>query len=768
MSKASVVRVLTAALLIGLSVLAVLTIDPRLGLDLRGGTSITLQTSDGPGVEANAASTDRTIEVLRRRVDGLGVAEPTIARVGDTRVLVELPGVSDTAGAVAAIGQTAQLTVHPVLDIGDPAAVPAEPDASVDTAAELTLLDEDLQPVRLGPSVITGEGIGDSIGRVSDLGAGNEVVINFRGDGSGQWGALTAEAACSPPGAPTRRVAFVLDGEVISSPPVADQVTCGVGIVGGSTVITGGFTLDEAQDLAALVEGGALPLPVEILSTSSITATLGDEAIEASVLAGVIGIGLTAIFLVIVYRLLGLLAAVALASYGLLSYAALLVIGATLTLPGLAGLLLSAGLAIDANVLVFERAREERAGGTRLRGSLRTAYAKALSAIADSAITTIIAAVLLFILASGPVRGFGITLIVGTVASLVSALLVTRAFTDVASGAWLERRAGLSGISTPGRVRTWLMRKNPDLMRHRRRWLALSGVLLVLATSGIVFRGLNFGVEFTGGRLAEFTTAQTVDVGEARDAVAAAGFPDAVVQRTGQDDISIRTPQITDAEANTLQEAIAGLGGQTERFRDEVVGPTLGNELRDKALLALGIALLAQLAYLAVRFRWTFSSGTVLAMLHDVLIVIGAFAWLGKPIDGVFLAAVLTIIGVSVNDSIVTMDRIRELWTGDRTSPLPAVANAAILQTAPRTVNTGIGAMFILATLFLLGGSSLTDFGLALLLGLIIGTYSSAFTATPLLLEFETRSQKPPPMPKVVVPQTGPGARARANSGAVV
>ena len=185
---------------------------------------------------------------------------------------------------------------------------------------------------------------------------------------------------------------------------------------------------------------------------------------------------------------------------------------------------------------------------------------------------------------------------------------------------------------------------------------------LVLATAGIVTRGLNLGVEFTGGRLAEFSTTQEVPVEQAREAVVRAGFPTAVVQRAGQDDVSVRTARITDEEQERIRTEIAALGGGAERIRDETVGPTLGDELRTRALIALGVALLAQLVYLAVRFRWTFGAGAVLAMLQDVLVVLGIFAWLGKPIDGVFLAAALTIIGVSINDSIVTLDRVRELW----------------------------------------------------------------------------------------------------------
>jgi SecD/SecF fusion protein len=763
LSRASLARALLALVVLVLSAYFTLTTPPRLGLDLRGGTQIVLQTKDSSTTKADSQSTDRALEVLRKRVDALGVSEPTLARSGDRRIIVELPGVQDPREAAKVIGQTAELTFHKVLAA----------DAPVGQGKAST--DESGQPLRLGPTALTGDGVKDAASSLDEFGASRYVGVDFTGTGDRAWSTLTADAACAPPGDPGRRVAIVLDGKVISSPQVDPSVQCGVGIVGGRTSITGTFTAQEAEDLSVLIKGGALPVPVEVLEQRTVGPTLGADAIDASGRAALIGLTLTALFLIVVYRLVGLLAAVGLASYGLISYGALVALGATLTLPGLAGLLLSAGLAIDANVLVFERAREEQAAGhpRGLRGALQNGFTKAWSAIADSNVTTLIAAGLLFLFASGPVRGFAVTLCIGVLASMVSALVVCRVLTETAMARGpVLKRPGLTGLAALGRFRNWLIRRSPDLMRHRRRWLAISAVAVVLATSGIAVRGLNFGVEFTGGRLVEYSTSTTVPVEQARAAVAQAGFPRAVVQQSGDDDITVRTGQISNDQQVRIQEALQAGGGSVTKLRDELVGPTLGDELRQKALIALAVALAAQLAYLAVRFRWSFGAAAVLAMLHDVLIVLGVFAWLGRPIDGVFLAATLTIIGVSVNDSIVTLDRIRETWAGKRTAPLAEVANEAILQTAPRTINTGIGAMFILAALTVLGGDSLTDFAFALLLGLVVGTYSSAFTATPLLLAFDRHSSSPPPMPKRASGPSRPSGRGPArvpqDSGAVV
>ncbi|MCW2681225.1 MAG: bifunctional preprotein translocase subunit SecD/SecF, partial [Frankiales bacterium] len=622
----------------------------------------------------------------------------------------------------------------------------------VDTSKPNHLVDESGVPVFVGPATLTGEEVGDAAATVDQTtGTQRYVSIDFRGEGGRKWEELTGAAACNPPGDDKRRVAIVLDGQVISSPQVAEAVQCNVGIQGGSTQITGSFSQAEADELAILIKGGALPVPVEIISRSTVGPSLGQEAIDSSIKAGIIGLSLTALFLIVVYRFVGFLASVALASYGLISYGTLVALGATLTLPGLGGLLLSAGLAIDANVLVFERAREEYAASRhkRLLPSLDNGFSKAFSAIADSNVTTLLAAGLLFVLAAGPVRGFGVTLVIGVLASVVSALLVTRVLTEFAlKRGLLDKRPHLTGLASLGRFREWLEAKKPDLMQHSKKYLVASAILLLVCVAGMFVRGFNFGVEFTGGRVVEFATTQDVSVGEARRAVEEAGFPTAVVQQSNEENITVRTARISDAEVEEVRTALAEVGGEATVSADDLIGPTLGDELRQKAIIALVIALLAQLAYLAVRFRWTFAAGTVLAMLHDVLIVIGIFAWLGKPIDGVFLAAALTIIGVSVNDSVVTMDRIRETWAANRTRPLRSVVNEAVIATAPRTINTGLGAMFILGALTFLGGRSLTDFALALLIGLVIGTYSSAFVASPLMMELEKKNSAPPPMPK--------------------
>ncbi|MBP2325147.1 SecD/SecF fusion protein [Kibdelosporangium banguiense] len=734
-------RLVASLFVLAASVYLVLTTAPRLGLDLRGGTQVVLETHDSPTAEADAEATDRTLEVLRRRVDALGVAEPMLARSGDNRIIVELPGLQNPEEAVAAIGRTAQLSFHPVLGVGE-------------GQADRVLPDESGQKLRLGPAALSGEGIEDASGQTNtQAGPGWFVAVDFTSDAARSWEQLTAKAACAAPGDPLRRVAIVLDDKVISSPQVDLNTSCNVGMIGDKMQITGQFSPAEAKDLALLIKAGALPVPVEVIEQRTVGPALGAAAIEDSARAAVIGLVLTAVFLVAVYWLAGLLAVFALACYALVSYAALLAIGATLTLPGLAGFVLAIGMAVDATVLVFERAREERKSA--LPQAIERGFRGALSAIVDSNVTTLLAAGLLFLLASGPVQGFGVTLTVGVLVSLFTTLVLTRVLLR------LVRKPRLSGLTHDGGVRRWVNRQNPDFLAKPRRWLVGAGTAIMIALAGMIFAGPSLGVEFTGGRVLEYSTPGAVDADRVRTAVNDAGFPRAVVQTSGDNAVSVRTEPVDQPAAERIRAAVASVSGSATQIRDEQIGPSLGAELRTKALIALGLAVLAQLAYLAIRFDWRFGVAVVVALAQDVLLILGVFAWLGKTMDGVFLAALLTVIGYSVNDSVVVFDRVRELRGKRQKDPFSRVVGAAVLQTLPRTVNTGIGVLFVLGALLVLGDGSLADFALALLLGLVAGTVSTVATAGPMAILLEQRSPRR-------AATTRPKPRARTGNGAVV
>jgi SecD/SecF fusion protein len=280
-------------------------------------------------------------------------------------------------------------------------------------------------------------------------------------------------------------------------------------------------------------------------------------------------------------------------------------------------------------------------------------------------------------------------------------------------------------------------------MRRTGRLVAIAGVVIAVSFTGIWVSGFDLGLEFSGGRLLEYQPTETVDQEELRSQLADIGFPRAVVQMSGQGNLIIRTEQLTPEEEAAIQDVVQSATGGAERVRDQFVGPTLGTELRNKALIALGVALTVQFIYLAIRFRWTMGVAAVTSMFHDVVVLIGLFAWLGKTIDGVFLAALLTVIGYSINDSVVIFDRIREQRKAHPDSPVDAVTNDACIQTIPRTINTGLGAIFILVAMWVLGGDTLADFALALLIGIIAGTYSSVFVAAPVYARLENRYPAP-------------------------
>lgn len=870
-------RALISLLVILVAFGAAWFIPPRLGLDLSGGTQIVLETQDGPdGTSANSENTDKVVEVLRQRIDRLGVAEANLSRSGENRIIVELPGVQDPAEAAQIVGQTAQLSFHPVLGVGesggqgvqapqggdfanppadearapsdgggeapaegeggemtqeemeellggmggDPGGggmpqAPAGPPAENPEDVALTLPDSEGTMLQLGEAAIQGDRVSSAEAGLDQVNRAQWVVnVAFRGEGRDQWQELTGQAACFQEGDPRRRVAIVLDDQVISSPQVTAETACEVGMAGGQTTISGDFNSETAEELAVLIEGGSLPLPVTEVQRQTVGPTLGAAAIQASAIAAILGIAFTALYITVVYRMVGFLASLALAFYTLIAYGALVAISATLTLPGLAGFVLAIGMAIDANVLIFERAREEyqrqqqvyeankasgmqdsdkegkdgketgalarrrrRAVPPNLEKAFVQGTQKAWSAVLDTNVTTILAAALLFFFASGTVQGFGVTLSLGAIASMISALVIARVFVE-----WAVRRTvikkhpSISGIDRIGKVRTWLVEKNPQLMNFRRVGLIVAALIVVTAIAAPLVRDTNLGVEFTGGRVLEYeiTGEQDLSVDEARGVISGldfAGSDTAVVQESGDGDLSVRTGDISDAEADGITEAIAEETGGVDLVSDELIGPSMGDELRNRALIALGAALALQMIYLAWRFRWSFGVSTMLSLAFNMLLVVGLFIWLGKPIDGVFLAAILSVIGFTVNDSVVVFDRVRDEWAKDDKSSFTEIANRAILNTLPRTVNTTVGAWIILIFLTFLGGSSLQDFSIAMLVGLSTGVVSTVFVAVPIAIWLQKWDKTPPPhviKERKAKQKVAAKAAREADDGAVV
>lgn len=770
MSANTAWRLLLTVVVIAGSIYFTVTKTPALGLDLKGGTRIVLDLKSRDGSEVTQGQATETVEVMRRRVDALGATEPNLEVASGNRINVELPGVTDPAEARDTIGRTAQLTVHPVLA---PSQSPVDPETTrdADTTKQVTLPSEDGGSYTLGPAVIDGRGIGNAAAELDPQNGTWGITIRFDGDASKQWQQVTGQAACNPSGDPKRQVAIVLDGTIISNPQVAEDITCGTGIAGGSTVISGNFNQESAKELATLIKGGALPVNVSVASQSVIGPELGDQAIIDSRNAVIIGAILTLVFIVAYYRLIGFIAMIALSAYGLITYAIIVAFRLTLTLPGIAGFVLSIGMAMDSNILVYERVKEELAAGKQLRNAARAGFKNALSAIIDSNATTVLAALTLYFLAVGEVRGFGLTLTLGTIVSIFVTMVVLRVLVEAVLGRqWAAKHAKLMGLHVGTKFRERITARPPQFVKWSKYLIPVSVALIVLSIAGLAVKGINYGIEFRGGRLVEYSTPQVVEIDRARTELGKLDIEGVVVQRSGAQDVGVRTPSLTPEQLTRVNETIGSLGGgQATVLRDETTGPTFGEELKRKALLALVIGVLIQFALVAVRFRWTFGVGAVLGMIHDAILLLGLFVWLSKPFDSVFLAALLTVISYSVNDTVVVFDRIREQRRRRAGEDFSEVVNDACVQTLPRTINISLCIMFILVALLFLGGQTLADFALALIVGIIFGNYSSVFICSPVAVALERRwpgIRGATSASRKTKPRAAVGSKARGTEGA--
>lgn len=801
-------RVLITLFALVTSIYVAVTQDPNLGLDLKGGTQVTLDLEARPGEELTSGAANETVEILRKRVDSLGVAEPSLEVANNKRIIVSLPGLEDPEQAVETIGKTAQLTIHPVIgaasqpappqtttppaaESGTPTTAPVavtsttsaglgatnspsnvvlgqeaptttapatpttaapvtttappatDPNASApaqDQTGAITATDDSGTAYNLGPAVVTGDGIAGAQAMPPDTGHTTwYLTVDFKGEGAKAWTKLTAEEACKPQTDISRQSAFVLDGKIIQMSGPASTIQCGVGITGNTTEITGIATAEEVKEIALLIRGGALPVNVTIASQQVVGPELGQDAIDSSILAVLIGGAVTILYILLYYRGLGLMAAVALAAYAIISYAVLLLLGLTLTLPGIAGFVLAVAMAMDSNVLVYERIKEEFASGRSMKQAATLGFKNAFTAIQDSNTTTFLAAATLFFIAVGEVKGFGVTLVIGTAVSIFVTLVVLRTLTSgILSLRWAANRPGFLGMHVGAKFRKHMNENPPNLMKASKWFMIVSVGLTLLALAGVGVKGINYGIEFAGGRLIEYKTTTPVDVDVARDRVAGLGFEQAVVQRANESNTSIRLKEVTKEQEPKIDELMKELGGGTaERAQDTTIGPSFGKELKRNATIGLIVGIGLQLAYVAWRFRWTFGIGAVLAMIHDAVLVLGLFAWLGKPFDAIFLASLLTIVAFSVNDTVVVFDRIREQRRRRTGESFARVVSDACAQTFPRTINISLSALFILFALYFFGGVTLSDFALALICGVITGIYSSVMIASPIAVLLE-------------------------------
>ncbi len=544
-------------------------------------------------------------------------------------------------------------------------------------------------------------------------------------------------------------VAILLDGRVQGQPSVIQER-----IATNGRISMGGKSLDEANDLALVLRAGALPAPLHVVEERTLGPSLGQDSIRDGVRASILAVGFVLVVMGAYYGVAGLLAVGALFTYILFSLGGLAALGFTLSLPGLAGFALSIGMAVDANVLIFERIREELDSGKTVRAALNQGFRHAMSAIVDSNVTTALTALILYLVGTESVKGFAITLLIGIGASMISAIFVTRTFFLV----WLTRRPTMTRLA--GFNRRLFANARYDFIRMRRWAYAVTVAIILPGLLYIAARGVTYSIEFTGGAMMHVRTEAALGTAAIRSALNRGGLAGAEIQRFGSDrDYVIRArlagqqvgAKQTDAVSQAVRSALdADVGaGQYQVVRKAAVSPKVGGELRQKAFIAILFSFAATLVYLAFRFEWRFGLAAVIATAHDILATVAFIRYLDLEVSLVVVAALLTVLGYSLNDTIVIFDRVRENLRLRRTTDLATVLNVSINETLPRTVLTGGTTLATALVLSFFAGEVIKPFALVMSFGIMVGTFSSVFVAAPVLLWISrrwggTRSQPVP------------------------
>lgn len=727
---------------------------PNLAVDVQAeaGTfpriSLKLTPEEIDFIRKNAVS--QSLEIIRNRIDQFGVAEPVIIRQGENEIVVQLPGIKDPDRAMGLIGQTAQLEFKLVADdtginlnqlineviksgqwkegesrkklnLALQSRLPAGTEIYFQKVIDKQTRKEIKTPILLNsPVLMTGEMVKNAQVRIG--GTFNEpyVSLDLTGRGGKLFGNITEKNV-------GKRLAIVLDGIVRSAPVIREK------ILGGSAQISGNFTHEEATDLAIVLRVGALPAPVEIIQNLTVGASLGQDSINKGLMSGLFGALMVLVFMVIYYRLSGVIADFSLALNIFFLFAGLAMLGATLTLPGIAGIILSIGMAVDANVLIFERMREEFALGKSVKSGVDAGFNKAFWSIVDSQVTTLITALALFLFGTGPIKGFAVTLSLGIIFNLFAVLFCSRLIYEILYGTRkLKELKFLRFIKEP----------SFDFMKARKIAFGLSAILVLFGLFSFVeiLRGdANLGVDFSGGSLLQYKAQKPFTLDDIRTTFNQNGYPNIDLQEvTGEHRLIIKMKKPEDTVGH-LGEELTAILTKSQADKDFVlesqseIGSSISAVLRNKAIQAIAISLLGVLFYLAIRFDISFGLAAAAATFHDVLVVLGICWLLNVEITLLLVTALLTLAGYSLNDSVVVFDRIRENMQKNAGKNLFSIINDSINQVLGRSIVTSLTTALVLVSLFFFGGSAIHDFSFALLTGIIIGTYSSIFIASPLL-----------------------------------
>jgi SecD/SecF fusion protein len=820
---------------LGAVIALAVTRSPVLGLDLQGGLEVVLEAQAPPGQEVTEEDLDRSIEIMRDRIDKLGVSEPEIRKQGSDQIVIELAGVHDQGRAAELIGKTAQLQfydlegdltgpsisangfpvaqerLYPLLkslqssaDEGTPSAwylydeeknliagpeptkqaildgleIDGVPRGEAPEGSEFLSVPGNRIIVTCGPSAVVCPGVAESpptktyyyvfeyeptaespipemtgddlklTGTRQDFDpqTGQPVVLmQFTDQGADRFEAITRELAIRGQTQTAQQAsttpllqhfAIVLDGEIQSWPSIDfNQYPDGISGNNGAQ-ITGLASVQEAKDLALVLQTGALPLRFEQVDRTDISATLGEDSLREALIAGIGGLIAVAIFLLVVYRFLGVIAIIGLGIYGALLYGAILLFNVTLTLPGFAGLILTIGVAADANIVIFERIKEEVRAGRSVRAAIPTGYKKGFATILDANVVTMITAFVLFAIAIASVKGFALMLLIGTLLSMVTAVAATRALLGLLSGfRWFDNPAFMG--ATGSTIKPW-QRIDVNSPRRRRIWLSIATGLIVISIISIAVKGLNLGIDFEGGSQISFTTPTPTSVEDVRSSASAVVPSNAVVQGRGEatgdeyTNFQIRTESLTPAEQTELQTTLEReLDAQVEGIRN--VSGSFSSQIARGAILAIVVSFVLISIYITFRFQWRFAVPILRTLFNDILITLGVYSLSGRELTTATIAAVLTILGYSIYDTIIIFDRVRENMPLMKRSSFAAIANQSLWETIRRSLATTFITLLPVASLFIFGGDTLKDFAFALLIGIGLGAISTIFVATPFL-----------------------------------
>jgi len=817
---------LILALLAG-SLYVILTKPTKLGLDLSGGTQLIYQGEPSPeNPTVDQEDINRAIEIIRDRVDALGVSEPEIAPLGTDQIQISLPNVQDTQRAIDQVGDTAKLYFYDL----EPNVVPLDPKTTevtptnldqqsttslydavelaskqnskcnnvcTTTGPELYLFEKRSHDYVAGPeanerdlfSTDAAKAVPKSSRKVLSVPQGTIVVQDQQDDPSTtpryfvlrDRPALSGDDITNPeqnfdqnnqPNVTfdftdrgraafqniTRKIAqrgqeslgppysfaIVLDQKIVSR-PVIDYQENPDGIDGRTGAqISGGFTVQQAQDLATFLKIGALPINLKLVSQSTVTATLGQQALDQGLKAGLIGLLLVSIFFLLYYRFLGAIAILGLAVYAIFFLAIMKLIPITLTLPGIAGLILTIGVASDSNVVIFERIKEEARKGHSMVSSITTGYKRGIGTIIDANVITLLTAFILFGLATAGVKGFAFTLGVGTIVSLLTAVVFTRAVLGLLGRSRILRSPRFLGAGEQ-RVR-WHF----DFAGASRWFFSISGVILVIGALSFATNQLNFGIDFESGTKIETALAKPASVDEVRTSLGDAGVADVEsvkVQEVENPDFGQNVFQIQGTiapdEVGSVQRQLSSdfgfEGGPDAGFQSTSVGPTFGQQIARSAGYAIAFSLLLIAAYVAFRFEPKYAIPVMIAVIHDILITAGVYSIVGREVTSGTVAAFLTILGYSLYDTIIVFDRIRENVPRLPRATFSQIANRSLSEVLTRSLITGLSTVFLIGVILIFGGETLRDFAFAMMIGVLSGTYSSIFIASPVLIAWKER-----------------------------